>query len=93
MLILDKLRAMDVLVARSERIDVPAEFRWGQPPGPGDALPSVQDAEGRRRLAHAIVLRPVSAMRARGETRAARSKAHSQPGSWQTRAAVSPLHP
>ncbi|HXK33440.1 MAG TPA: hypothetical protein VNM91_05430 [Dehalococcoidia bacterium] len=55
------MRAIDLLVARSERIDVPEEFRWARPPGASEALPSVQDAAGRRRLAHAIVLRPASA--------------------------------
>lgn len=93
MLILDKLRAMDLLVARSERIDVPEEFRWGRPPGARDALPSVQDAEGRRWRARAIVLRPVSAMGVRAETRDARSGPHSQPANWSTRRAVAPLHP
>lgn len=93
MLILDKLRAIDLLVARSERIDVPEEFRWGQPPAAGEGLPAVQDAAGRRRLAHAIVLGPSSATRVRTETQDAPNEPHSRPGNRGTRRAVAPLRP
>lgn len=58
MLILDKLRAIDLLVSRSEPVRIPDEFRWGRTDNERHAIASVRDADGRRRLTRPVILGP-----------------------------------